>query len=75
MSEVLQAVESTIRLYNSFNEPLAWEIAKCEPLLMRREYAHIVRARYWPPLESWDPATVRFETRGARKGVLQPRTS
>lgn len=31
MSEVLQAVESTIRLYNSFNEPLAWEIAKCEP--------------------------------------------
>lgn len=33
VSEVLQAVESTIHLYNSFNEPLAWEIAKCEPFV------------------------------------------
>ena len=28
MNEVLQAVEATIRIVNSFNEPLAWEIAK-----------------------------------------------
>lgn len=73
-NEVLQSATESVTLINSHFAPLSWEITKCDKRTASG-FCTDTPFRYYPALESWDPASLRFELQGPRKGILQPSTS